>query len=336
MPKYLFYPGCSLQRSARPYLDSINAIHSIIGLDLEEIQDWNCCGATEYVAIHHLAAFALVGRNLALAAQQVDGTHTVTAACSACYLNLAKTDSYMQTDTKLAENVNEALAAGGLHYTPGTVRVRHLLDIIVNDIGLDAIKARVVRPLHGLRVAPYYGCMIARPDRSNRWDNVEHPMAMDRLIKALGAEVIDFPMKTHCCGGHMTQINIPVAFELIRRLIHGADQYRADVIVTLCPMCQLNLDAYQTDVNHYFHTDYHLPVLYFTQLMGLAFGLAPETLGLGKEFIDSRPALSRIGVELPPAEAAVSPPGPAKPARKPKAPEGLPMPKMPNHQEEQS
>lgn len=133
----------------------------------------------------------------------------------------------------------------------------------------------------------------------------------------------------------MTQINIPVAFELIRQLIHGADQYRADVIVTLCPMCQLNLDAYQTDVNHYFHTDYHLPVLYFTQLMGLAFGLAPEPLGLGKEFVDSRPALSRIGVELPPAEAVASEPGSAKPARKPKAPEGLPMPKMPNHQEEQ-
>lgn len=333
MPKYLFYPGCSLQRSARPYLDSIEAIHDIIGLDLEEIQDWNCCGATEYVAIHHLAAYALVGRNLALAAQQVDGAHTIMAACSACYLNLAKTDSYMQTDAKLAENVNTALAAGGLHYTPGTVRIRHLLDIIVNDIGLDIIKARVVRPLKGLRVAPYYGCMIARPDRSNRWDNVEHPVAMDKLLKALGAEVIDFPLKTHCCGGHMTQINVPVAFELIRRLVHGADQYRADIIVTLCPMCQLNLDAYQADMNHYFRTDYRIPVLYFTQLMGLAFGIEPEALGIGKEFVDARPALSRIGVELPAAETPEAEAAPAKRPRKSKEPEGLPMPKMPNNQE---
>lgn len=334
MPKYLFYPGCSLQRSARPYQDSINAIKELIGLELEDVHDWNCCGATEYVAIHHLAAHALVGRNLALAAQQVDGTRTVMAACSACYLNLAKTDSYLRADADLAEQVNTALAAGGLHYTPGTVRVRHLLDIVVNDIGLDTIKSRVVRPLKGLRIAPYYGCMIARPDRDNRWDNVEHPVAMDRLMKVLGAEVIDFPMKTHCCGGHMTQINLPVAFELIRRLIHGADQYQADLIVTLCPMCQLNLDAYQGDVNRYFNTDYRLPVVYFTQLMGLAFGLEPDQLGLGKEFVDARPALSRLGIELPPAEAAEAEAAVARRARKQKAPEGLPMPRMPNDSEE--
>jgi heterodisulfide reductase subunit B len=333
MPEYLFYPGCSLQRSARPYLDSINAIRDFIALELKEVQDWNCCGATEYISIHHLAAHALVGRNLALAAQQVNGTHTVMAACSACYLNLAKTDSYLQADADLAEQVNAALAAGGLHYTPGTVRVRHLLDIVVNDIGLDAIRERVVRPLKGLRVAPYYGCMIARPDRDNRWDNVEHPMAMDRLIQALGAEVIDFPMKTHCCGGHMTQINLPVAFELIRRLLHGADQYQADVIVTLCPMCQLNLDAYQVDVNRYFNTDYHMPVIYFTQLMGLAFGLLPDALGLGKEFIDSRPALSRIGIEMPPDDVPGAEAAATRRARKPKAPEGLPMPQMPNNLE---
>ena len=331
MPEYLFYPGCSLQRSARPYLDSINAIRDFIELELKEVQDWNCCGATEYIAIHHLAAHALVGRNLALAAQQVNGTHTVMAACSACYLNLAKTDSYLRADANLADQVNEALAAGGLHYTPGAVRIRHLLDIVVNDIGLDAIKARVVRPLKGLRVAPYYGCMIARPDRDNRWDNVEHPVAMDRLIRALGAEVIDFPMKTHCCGGHMTQINLPVAFELIRRLIHGADQYQADLIVTLCPMCQLNLDAYQVDVNRYFNTDYRMPVIYFTQLMGLAFGLPPDALGLGREFIDSRPALGRIGIEVPPDAEAEG----ARRPRKQKAPEGLPMPQMPNNQEGQ-
>ena len=125
--------------------------------------------------------------------------------------------------------------------------------------------------------------MIARPDRDNRWDNVEHPVAMDKLLSALGAEVIDFPLKTHCCGGHMTQINLPVAYELIRRLVHAATEYRADVMVVLCPMCQLNLDAYQAEVNHYFHTDYHMPVLYFTQLMGLAFGLPPKQLGFGKE-----------------------------------------------------
>jgi heterodisulfide reductase subunit B len=334
MSKYIFYPGCSMLRTARPYLDSLMAIRELIGIELEEIEDWNCCGATEYVAVHHLASFALIGRNLALAEQQTNGTSTVTAGCSLCFLNLAKTDSYMQNDPTLSRQVNNALAVGGLHYDPGSVRVRHLLDLIVNDIGLEKVQSKVVRPLKNLRVAPYYGCMIARPDRAHRWDNVEHPVAMDRLMRVLGAEVVDFPLKTNCCGGHMTQINLPVAYDLIRRLVHGAAQYRADVMVTLCPMCQLNLDAYQGEMNRYFHTSYHMPVLYFTQLMGLAFGLEPEALGLGREFVDSRPALSRIGVELPPAEEATAPTkAKARRAKREKQKEGLPMPRMPGNEE---
>lgn len=331
MMKYIFYPGCSLQRTARPYLDSIMAIRQMLGIELEEIQDWNCCGATEYSAVHHIAAFALIARNLALAAQQSNGTRTVTAACSACYLNLAKTDSYMIRDSCLDEQVNAALAAGGLQYEPGTLEIRHLLDIIVNDIGMEKIKNLVTRPLVGLRIAPYYGCMIARPDRDHRWDNVEHPTALDRLMKTLGAEVIDFPLKTHCCGGHMTQINLPVAYDLIRRIVHAAAEYRADLIVTLCPMCQLNLDAYQIEMNKYFHTDYRVPIVYFTQLMGLAFGLEADALGLGKEFIDARPALTKIGVEVPPeaAEAVAA----ARPKRKKGEKEGLPMPRMPATEE---
>ncbi len=305
------------------------AIADIIGAEFEEIRDWNCCGATEYMAVHHLAAHALIARNLALASQQVDGTDTVMVACSACYLNLAKTDSYMSHDPHLAQEVNTALGAGNLHYTPGTVRIRHLLDLIVNDIGLEAVRSKVVRPLYGLRIAPYYGCMIARPDRDNRWDNVEHPVALDHLMQTLGAEVADdYPFKTHCCGGHMTQINLPVAYELIRRLIQGADEYRADMIVTLCPMCQLNLDAYQVEVNHYFGTDYHIPVVFFTQLMGLAFGLEADDLGFGKGFVDARSALSRIGVERASDETELSP-SDTRRARRKKEKEALPMPRMP-------
>jgi heterodisulfide reductase subunit B len=332
MSKYIFYPGCSMQRTARPYLDSLMAIRELIGIDLDEIQDWNCCGATEYVAVHNLASFALIGRNLALAAQQANGTRTVMAGCSLCFLNLAKTDSYMQYDPALNRQVNSALAMGGLKYVPGSLQVRHLLDLVVNDVGLETVKSKVVRPLKGLRVAPYYGCMIARPDRDHRWDNVEHPMAMDRLMTVLGAEVVDFPLKTHCCGGHMTQINLPVAYDLIRILVHGAAQYRADVMVTLCPMCQLNLDAYQAEMNRYFHTSYQMPILYFTQLMGLAFGLEPEVLGLGREFVDSGPALSRIGIEVPVVEAEPAAPKP-KARRTKKEKKGLPMPRMPGSEE---
>jgi heterodisulfide reductase subunit B2 len=329
MSKYLFYPGCSLQRSARPYLDSLLAIRDDLGLELEEVEDWNCCGATEYVSIHRLAAFALVGRNLSLAARQVDGAQTLVAACSACYLNLAKTDAYMREDQELNGRINEALAAGGLHYNPGSVIVRHLLDVVYKDVGLEAVRARVVKPLKGLRVAPYYGCMITRPDPDGRFDSAEYPKSMDRLLAALGAEVVDYPLKTHCCGGHMAQISPPVAYELIRRLVQAADQYHADVMVTLCPMCQLNLDAYQGDVNRHFKTEYQMPVLYFTQLMGLAFGHDPARLGIGKEFVNARQALARIGVELPPEEPETA----QRPARRRKDDPTLPMPRMAEEKE---
>ncbi|MCO5185967.1 MAG: CoB--CoM heterodisulfide reductase iron-sulfur subunit B family protein [Anaerolineae bacterium] len=298
MSKYLFYPGCSLQRSARPYLDSLVAIKDDLDIELLEIDDWNCCGATEYISVARLPAYALNGRNLALAANQSNGTSTVVAPCSACYLNLAKTDRYMRIDPDLNASVNDALAAGGLHYDPGTVTVRHLLDIIYHQIGIEAIKRKVVRPLTGLRVAPYYGCMIVRPDYENRFGSPEYPDVLDQVLRALGATVVDFPVKTHCCGGHMTQISPPVAYELIRRLIYAADSYQADILATLCPMCQLNLDAYQDDMNKHFATDYSVPIVYFTQLMGLAFGHEPQELGLGKEMVDPRPALAKVGVAV--------------------------------------
>ena len=325
--RYLFYPGCSMPRSARPYLDSLLAIQPTIDVELEDVQDWNCCGATEYGAVHRLPAHALIGRNLALAARQANGVRTVVAGCSACYLNLAKTDHTMAEDGSLNADVNEALAAGGLSYEPGAVEIRHLLDIVYNDVGLDAIRKKVVRPLKGLRVAPYYGCMVVRPDPHNRFGNPEYPQALDEVLKALGAEVVDFPLKAHCCGGHMTQISPPVAYEMIRRLIHAADTYHADLMVTLCPMCQLNVDAYQGDTNSHFKTDYHMPILFFTQLMGLAFGYDPRQLGLGKEFVSAAEALSRIGVDVPEPETQ-----PTRKRRRKDDPT-LPMPKMPGTEE---
>jgi heterodisulfide reductase subunit B len=328
MNTYLFYPGCSMESSARAYYDSLMAISKPLGLNLDEIRDWNCCGATEYVGISLVPAYALITRNLALAANQANGTHTVVAPCSACYLNLAKADYYMQERPVLGEKVNQALEAGGLHYMPGSLDVRHLLDVIINDIGLDVVESKVVKPLKGLRVAPYLGCMVPRPDYEKRWSDHEYPNELDRLLKALGAEVIDFPLKTHCCGGHMTQIGPSTAFELIRRLLSSADQYQADVMAVLCPMCQMNLDAYQGETNRYFHTNYVMPILFFTQLMGVAFGIEPERLGFGKELVSSRTAMSRIGVEVPEPQETGEPRRPKRPKK-----EGLPMPRMAGEEE---
>ncbi len=293
--RYAYYPGCSITKNAAAYGVSTEAIVRTLDIDLHEITDWNCCGASEYFSINQLPAYALVARNLAIAADE--GGTDLVAPCSMCYVNLYKTDKNMAAYPELGEKVNEALGAGQLAYDAGEMKVRHLLDIVVNDAGYDAVAENVKKPLYNLRLAPYYGCLIVRPDTG--FDDVEYPTTMDKLMEILGATVVDFPLKAECCGGHMTQISDQVALELIRRLLHNAAEYEADAIVTVCPMCQLNLDAYQNDVNKRFGTNYNIPILYFTQMMGLAFGHSPKELGIGKELVSAEPALRKITAEAP-------------------------------------
>lgn len=290
---YTYYPGCAAKGSAFAYDKSMMAVAEVLELQFEEIEDWNCCGATEYFSINALPAYSLVARNLALAAG-MPSTQLI-ASCSACFLNLQKTAKYMRQYPELESKVNEALKAGGLHYEPDALHVRHLLDVIVNDVDQDFLAEKISQPLSGLRVAPYYGCMLVRP--GNGFDDPEYPVSLDILLTTLGATVVDYPLKAHCCGGHMTQISEDVAFELIRRLLQNAAEYEADVIATLCPMCQINLDAYQGRVNSKFGTDYEIPILFFTQLVGLAFGLESGELGIGTEIVSPEKALRKIGQE---------------------------------------
>ncbi len=284
--KYAYYPGCSLERNAAAYDHSVREVSDLLGLRLQELDDWNCCGATEYFSQNELAACAVIARNLALVEPQTD---QLVAPCAACYLNLAKTNKLMVDQPELGKEINQCLAAGGLSYKPGRVTVRHMLDVIVDDIGETAVRDKVVRPLAGLRLAPYYGCQVVRPVSNG--DSPEYPMKLDHLLGWLGAEVVDYPVKAHCCGGHMTQISEPQAFELIRRLLQNAQDYDADMIVCMCPMCQLNLDGYQSRVNGFFGADFRLPIMYFTQMMGIAFGIDPQKLGFGKELVSAMPVV---------------------------------------------
>lgn len=320
--KYLFYPGCSMQRSAKPYLDSLKLVEKTLGIESVEVEDWNCCGATEYSSVNRTASHAVVGRNLALAQDQVNGNQELVAACSACYVNLSKTDHFMREDAEFRELVNDALGAGGMEYEPGSVKIRHSLDIIVNSVGYDAVKEKVTKPLAGLRVGAYYGCMIVRPDVNKRFSNPEDPYELEDLLESLGAEVVEFKMKTQCCSGHMTQISGEIAYEMIKQIVKPAVDADIDVLVTLCPMCQLNIDAYQNEMNNFFGTKYEMPILYFSQLMGLAFGYKPKELGIGKEFINTSKALAKIG------KVVSEVPAPKK-KRKSKNDPSLPMPKMP-------
>jgi heterodisulfide reductase subunit B len=294
--RYAFFPGCSLAHSASAYADSIRLVAEHLGLEVMEIDDWNCCGATAYFATELLPAYALVARNLALLDGDLD---QVVTPCSLCYVNLRRTLRALDGGGDLRAWVDDALAAGGLSYRRAGLSVRHLLDVVVNDVGVDSIAAKVTRPLYGLRVAPYYGCLTVRPGTG--FDDPEQPASLDRLLRALGAEVVDFSLKADCCGGHMSLISAEVAYSLLRRLLQHATQQGADLVVTVCPMCQLNLDAHQQRVNRHFGTDFRLPVLFFTQAIGLALGMSPEALGIGREIVPAAPVLEHRWSTEPPS-----------------------------------
>lgn len=262
--KYAYYPGCSLQESAHEFDVSVRAVMDLLGVELAEIPDWTCCGASAAEPVSELMSYALPARNLALAEKELAGLD-VLAPCSACYLNLLKVNREVVGSKALHVRVNEALDACGLAYGGG-VRVRHILDILVNDIGLEAIGAKVGRDLHGMRVAPYYGCQILRPYEV--FDDPRKPVTMDSLLTAMGAEVHPWDMGARCCGASLMVTHPEVAMHSVESILVAAEG--ADAIATVCPLCQMNLEAYQHDAVAGGH---HVPVLYLTQLMGLAFGL---------------------------------------------------------------
>ena len=283
MTAYAYYPGCSLSGMGKPYDESLRAVFGHLGLGLEEIPDWNCCGATSYMSIDEQKAVALAARNLALAEPM--GAE-VLAPCAACYLVLSKAQHMMTDYPAIAAKVNKGLQAAGLAYR-GSVVVRHPLDILVNEVGLDAIRAKVTRPLAGYRVAPYYGCQVVRP--YGTFDDPLRPQTMDRLLEALGAQVVEYPLKAHCCGGSLMGTMEDIGVRLSFLLLKEARARTANVLATACPLCQYNLEGYQGKMRRTYGEDVTLPIVYFTQLVGLAFGLAPKALGLQRNLVTADP-----------------------------------------------
>jgi heterodisulfide reductase subunit B len=285
---YSYFPGCSVAHGfAKAYGWSAQAISKVLDMQLMELDDWNCCGSTPYGSVDEMVSLSLSGRNLALAEKR--GFDLVTP-CSACYIILNRTNSHLKEYPKVKAKVDEALAAGKLEYH-GTVRVRHLLDVLVSDIGYKAITAKVKKDLSGLKVAPYYGCQVVRPRFG--FDDPETPNSLDRLVASLGGEPVSFPLKAHCCGGSLIISEERAALELIRDLLDSAASNGAQCLVTVCPLCQTNLDAYQGQVNREFKTDFNLPVLFFTQLMGVAFGIGERELGLKTGVVPAEKVLAR-------------------------------------------
>jgi len=292
---YLYFPGCSLKSSGRGYEESLLAVCAALDLPVEELKDWNCCGATAYMSVSEMKAFALSGRNLALAERQQAqaGSIDLMVPCAACYLGLNKAQRYIREYADIRSQVGQALNAAGLSYS-GRVRVRHPLDIFVNDVGVEKLTARVRQPLKGLRIACYYGCQLVRPYAD--FDDQHVPTSMETIMKALGAEPIDWPLKTRCCGGSLIGTVPDVGMRLSYLILKEAQKRGADLLITACPLCQFNLECYQSKMNRKFEQAVDLPVVYVTQAMGMAFGLSQRQLGLQRLFVPVREARATAAV----------------------------------------
>ncbi len=278
--EYAYYPGCSLENTGKPYDMSIREVFKTLGVTLREIEDWNCCGATLYMSVDQIVGFAVSARNLALA--QNMGCD-ICAPCSSCYTTLRKTNRHVAWSAHSRAIINEALKAANLSYDK-IVEVRHPLDILVNDVGIENITAACRYEFQRVRVAPYYGCMIVRP--VYHFDDMDDPTTMDRLLDALGFEVVEYPHKVRCCGGMLMTTFEEVALSLNNELLKCAEAHGAELIATLCPLCQMNLESYQPKINRKYNLNHHIPVVYFSQLLGLALGIEPTKLGLDTMLVE--------------------------------------------------
>ncbi len=270
--RYIYYPGCSLEGTALEYNMSTRAVLKAAGIELMELEDWTCCGATAAGSVNQLLSLVLPARNLALAEKTAPGLD-ILVPCSACYLNLKMVEVKIRSDARLLEKINAVLAEEDLALA-GTVRVKHLLEVLVVDVGPVNLAARAARPLSGLSIAPYYGCQCLRPFAV--FDDPEEPHTMEGLIRAAGAEVFKWSMGPKCCGASHMNTKTDVGLVLSGAILAAARE--ADAIVTVCPMCQMNLEGYQKKIAHHLATPLGKTILYLPQLLGLAMGLEEETL----------------------------------------------------------
>ncbi|MBW1997680.1 MAG: CoB--CoM heterodisulfide reductase iron-sulfur subunit B family protein [Deltaproteobacteria bacterium] len=272
--RYLYYPGCSLEGTALEYNHSTRAVMEVLGADLLELEDWTCCGASAAEPRSFLLSMVLGARNLAMG-EKMNIQDDLLIPCSACYLNLKRVEEKVKEDRELLAQINGALEEENLDYN-GTGRTRHLLDVLARDFPQSEIAALVKHRLSGLRVAPYYGCQCLRP--YHIFDDPEDPKSMEPIILSLGCDVHSWGMGARCCGAALMTTKTKVALELTGAILEAAQG--ADCIVTVCPMCQMNLETYQDKISKLRGKDLRISILYLPQLMGLAFGLSGKQLML--------------------------------------------------------
>lgn len=279
--KVSYYPGCSLESTARDYSDSIHAVCRSMEIELEEIPDWNCCGATAAHSINHKAAIDLPGRNLELAGKLSNPDMLVP--CPLCF-------------NRMKTAVHELKGNGHGYQTrlsSDPPRIWDLANFFATDEMLQKLAAGVKKPLTGLKVVSYYGCMASRPPEITGAEDYENPQSIDRIVKALGATSVDWPFKTDCCGASLMVSRTDMGFKMVARMLEMARRIGAQAVVVSCQMCQGNLDMYQQRIEAETGKFFALPILYFTELIGLARGLPDAAQWLSRHFVDPKPVLQR-------------------------------------------
>jgi heterodisulfide reductase subunit B len=284
--EYAFYPGCSsqLKASASNYLTSVNTMCEKLDVKLTEIPDWNCCGASVgYAEGGELPRLAINARNFALAETHLPG-QDIVATCAACWLGSRETKERLDHTSQLMKETNEALAAAGLNYK-GEVNIRHMVEVLVEDIGYEGIKKPVVKSLQGIKFAGYIGCQTNRPF-GIAGESFENPMYLDTMVEALGGEALtSYDQKVTCCGGALAFSEPEKSQKQIKDIIESAYDHGAEMLVTPCPLCQANTEVYQGEINKKYGTKFNMPVLYYSQLMAVAYGASAKDAGLDGQLI---------------------------------------------------
>ncbi len=293
MAKVAYYPGCALEGTGGPYDRSTKALVSELNMEMEDLRDWNCCGAMEVKNVHPMLQTYLSARNLAIATEQM-GFDTVMAPCNGCYHNLKKAEYELSTSDKALETVQGLAKKADDPVYNGNVRTIHLLEWLMEEVGPDGFKSRIKKSLNGIKIANYYGCMYTRPrqiypekDAGPGSESTYRPHFMDDLLGAAGAENVDFPLKTACCGGAHTLSDADTSTQLVLNLLQAAEDSGAEVIATECPTCHSGLEMHQIRAEKTFGIKTNVKIIYFTQLLGLAMGLSPRKLGIHENISDS-------------------------------------------------
>ena len=287
--KYAYYPGCSAESTARDMNQSTYAVARALKLDFEEPKGWTCCGATAGHQTDRELAVALSAANLA---KVKDMNLDMVVNCAACYNRMKVANHEISKDAAVRQNVRDALERD----YDGSVKVRHLLEVLLEDIGLPTLTKSLKRTLKGLKVACYYGCLLVRPPEILQFDDAENPKSLDCLVNAMGGVSLEWPCKVDCCGGSLSLSRTDVVLELTESILDMAVQAGADCIAVSCPMCQINLDVRQQDINTSTGRNYRMPVIYITQLLGLCLGLDASELGFEKLMVSAENVLNKVEV----------------------------------------